>query len=71
MGSQIEAGTYEAPGPGPEEFICYWSRLSGFNYPLTDDIIDSGKPEARTVLEIAPTDLGFWSDNCGVWKKIN
>jgi hypothetical protein len=74
--SPFGPGTYRVPEeitPGtwrsvPVDF-CYWERLSGF--AGFDDIIVNEFTDVVTIAEIAPTDIGFVSeDGCGTWTKI-
>jgi hypothetical protein len=62
---EITPGTWRSV---PVDF-CYWERLSGF--AGFDDIIVNEFTDVVTIAEIAPTDIGFVSeDGCGTWTKI-
>lgn len=65
VGTDIAAGTWQAPGGD----ACYWQRLSSFSGSL-DAIIANDNPSGPVVVTIAPNDLGFSSDGCGVWSPV-
>ena len=64
-GKEVLAGLYSAPG-GDQ---CFWKRLSGFS-GTSDDTIAEGLGEIRPVVEIAATDKGFETKDCGHWTAI-
>ena len=64
VGEEVAAGRYAAPGGDS----CYWERLSGFG---GSNIIDNGFSSIRPVVEIAPTDIGFGTSDCGEWIPID
>jgi hypothetical protein len=64
VGSQIQPGRYSA---APGDF-CYWKRLSAFGGTL-DDII-ANDLAGSTIVQIGPTDAGFFSSRCGTWTRI-
>ncbi len=51
---------------------CYWERLSGFGGTLDDVIANDFTPHAYPlVVEIKPTDAGFYADeDCGIWFLV-
>ena len=50
---------------------CYWERLSGFSGNLSD-IISNDFLDGQSIVEIKPTDAGFYtSSNCGTWQSVN
>jgi uncharacterized protein HemX len=65
VGEEVAPGTYRAPGGGS----CYWERLAGFSGDL-DDIIANGVAERNVTVTIAPSDVGFHTNDCGTWTKI-
>lgn len=65
VGEEVAPGTYRAPGGGS----CYWERLSGFSGDL-DDIIANGVAERNVTVTIAPSDVGFHTNDCGTWTQI-
>ncbi len=66
VGEEVSAGTYSATAGD----LCYWERLSGFGNDI-DDIIANDLGSGRQIIEIAPTDVGFHTSDCGEWTKIN
>ena len=64
-GEEVPAGMYSAPG-GDQ---CSWKRLSGFS-GTSDDIIAEGFGEIRPIVEIAETDKGFATMDCGNWTVM-
>jgi hypothetical protein len=65
VGEEVVPGTYRAPGGGN----CYWERLSNFSGDL-GGIIANGFADRNPTVTIAPSDVGFHSNNCGTWTKI-
>ena len=63
---EVTAGTYSAPGGES----CYWERLSGFSGDF-DDTIANDLGGGRAIVEIAPTDAGFHTSDCGEWERVN
>lgn len=70
VGEDIEPGTYRSDVPDGE--LCYWERLSGFGGDILEDVITNDLIEGpqQVLVEIAATDAGFSSDDCGTWTKI-
>ena len=66
VGLEVSAGIYTAPG-GER---CYWKRLSGFG-GTSDEVIASASGAVRPIVEIAPTDKGFETSNCGQWTPVS
>ena len=64
-GEEVLAGIYSAPG-GDQ---CSWKRLSGFS-GTSDDTIAEGLGVVRPVVEIASSDIGFATINCGHWTAV-
>jgi len=62
VGSDVEPGTYRAPGGDG----CYWARVSGFD-GTPNEVIASGNPTSQAVVNIRPTDTGFETSGCGTW----
>ena len=48
---------------------CYWERLKGFSGSL-DDIIANENASGRSIVDIAPSDVGFSSSRCGTWSPF-
>ena len=70
VGTDIEPGTYRSDVPAGE--LCYWERLSGFGGDITVDVITNdlvGGPQ-QVLVEIAPSEAGFTSEDCGTWTKV-
>ena len=68
VGSDIQPGTYEAPG-GPN---CGWFRVSGFGGTAADIIealylLEDPDPVGAVTVTIEPTDIGFTTGDCGTW----
>jgi hypothetical protein len=66
VGSDIVAGTYEAPG-GPD---CYWRRLGGFSADFDELLAIENMTTAGQVV-IEETDVGFDSVDCGTWTLVS
>jgi hypothetical protein len=66
VGTDLEPGTYKSSGSRG----CYYARLSGFHHTF-DELIANEVTDAPAVVEIAPTDAGFQTKNCGTWSKIS
>jgi len=67
VGVEVPAGRYTATSPA----TCTWQRVSSFGHRIPDDttmfgsnIIASG---TGGTVDIAPTDVGFVTSNCGAW----
>ena len=60
VGQQISPGRYQAPGGTG----CYWERLRGFGGTLAE-IIANDFGTSHVIVDIAPTDAGFHTDDCG------
>ena len=65
VGTDIEPGTYRNSGSSG----CYYARLGGFSGDL-ENIIANGNADASTVVTIEPTDVGFESNGCGTWTRL-
>ena len=68
VGSEIEPGRYQAS----ETAGCTWRRLGGFD-GSDHDLIEFGRIGTRNdtaIVEIAPSDVGFFSFGCGGWSSV-
>lgn len=65
VGAEVSPGLYAAPGGAQ----CSWKRLSGFGGTPEETIAAGGRE--RPIVEIAPTDRGFATYNCGEWTPLN
>lgn len=63
VGMVVQPGTYRAVPSS----ICYWERLSGFGGTF-DEIIANDYGGGPRIVTIVPTDAGFKSSGCGIWK---
>jgi hypothetical protein len=68
VGTDIAPGRYTADeGTG-----CEWARLRGFGgtrrQVIDRAIVDDGEPP---VIKIKPTDVGFTSSGCGMWRALD
>ena len=66
VGLEVSAGIYAAPGGAQ----CSWKRLSGFG-GTSDEVIAGASRAVRPIVEIAPTDKGFETSNCGQWTPVS
>jgi hypothetical protein len=66
VNKDIAPGTYRAPGTEG----CYFERLKGFGGNLDDVISNGNSDSSQVVVTIQPTDMGFKSENCGIWTRI-
>ena len=76
VGSEVLPGRYRAVSPEQ----CRWERLRGFGGLANDQLAMggggewddgySGAPETAplTIVDIAPSDMGFSSEGCGTWS---
>ena len=66
VGVEVEPGTYRGSGTGR----CQWERLSGFGGTDGETIGCGGRGDSSHIVEIAPTDAGFWArKGCGRWVR--
>lgn len=65
VNTDIEPGTYKSSG----QTSCYYSRLSGFTGSL-NDIISNENTDSVAIVTIGTTDIGFKSNRCGTWNKV-
>ena len=70
VGPEIAPGRYRTSSPG---WGCSWYRLSGFGgfyWDHSADIIGfgSGSQFPLTIVDIEPSDAGFYSRGCGAWS---
>ena len=65
VGSDVAPGTYRAANTSAG---CYWERLSGFGGTM-DEVIANNFTSDPDVVTIAPTDVGFSSEGCGIWTE--
>ena len=66
VGQEVTPGIYAAPG-GEQ---CSWQRLSGFG-GTADEVVASASGAVRPIVEIAATDRGFSTSNCGDWTTVS
>ena len=66
VGSDIQAGTYRAPGGE----YCMWERLSGLSGSMSD-YLAGDVPTGRAVVEIKSTDKAFKVEGCGRWALVD
>lgn len=62
VGEDIQPGRYMSATT-----VCYWERRSGVD-PGLDDVIVNGGTSFHTVVDIAPSDVAFFSDYSCIWK---
>ena len=65
VGEEIAPGTYSTPGVD----FCSWKRLRGFSGAF-EDIIAFDFADARQIVTIQSTDVGFTSSGCGAWTEV-
>ena len=65
VGTDVKAGTYRIRVPASG---CYWERVSGLGGTF-DELIAVGYVAGYAVVTIAPTDVAFKSDGCGIWSS--
>ena len=68
VGSDVAPGRYRARPTGD---LCSWTRLSKFGGLYGNDTGVVGRWWVRgqsAVVDIAPTDIGFFSEGCGEWS---
>lgn len=70
VNQQIVPGRYRSTGPGPDDFGCYWERLSGVTGDFAT-IIANANTEGPTIVDIAPSDFAFSSSRCGDWSLVD
>ncbi len=63
--ADVAPGTYRN---SDSSSFCKWARLSGFGGTDADEIEDGITGEIE-IVTIAPTDAGFWSEDCGTWSS--
>jgi hypothetical protein len=61
VGKDIQPGRYSSAGPIGDG-ACYWKRVNG------TDIIDNALSKKAQVVEIAPTDTTFTTNECQPWQ---
>lgn len=66
VGSDIEPGTYRAPGT---EQSCYWARLKDLSGTL-DAIVASDLAQGPATVSISTSDVAFKTARCGTWTKV-
>ena len=64
VGVDIAPGTWRNDGSSG----CYWARLSGFSHEFAD-IIANEYSDDQQMVTISSGDVGFESDDCGMWSK--
>ena len=65
VGLDMEPGRYQSNGSGS----CYWARLSGFSGEF-HHLAANNNTDGPTIVDIAPSDVGFTSTRCGDWTQI-
>lgn len=67
VGPEIAPGRYRASSPE----ACFWWRLGGFTGSVDlsrPDVVGFGHGgHPVTIVDIKPSDAGFWSRDCGTW----
>jgi hypothetical protein len=61
VGQDIQPGTYSSAGPVGSG-ACYWKRVSG------SSIVDNALTKKAAVVQIAPTDTAFTTNECQSWQ---
>jgi hypothetical protein len=67
VGHDIQAGTYQSPGPATPGGDCYYSRLSSTN---TADIIANNGTSGPNIVTVSPGDVALSVSGCQDFKKI-
>ncbi len=65
VGSEVAAGRWRNSSSATG---CYWERLSGFSGGF-DQIITNMFTTEIDIVDIAGTDIGFFSEDCGTWSR--
>jgi hypothetical protein len=65
VGTDISPGTFRVTANNG----CYWERLRNFTGEFKS-IIANDNAKGSTIVEIASSDAGFSSENCGEWQKV-
>ena len=69
VGSEVAPGRYQASDPAS----CHWIRLTafgGFSRSGGALQVRYGPGGGPGIADIAATDAGFYSRNCGTWTRI-
>ena len=66
VGSEIAPGLWRNSDSSQ---LCYWERLSSFDWTL-GSIVANGLSESIQTVQIATTDIGFRSWDCGTWTYL-
>jgi hypothetical protein len=61
VGKDIQPGNYSSAGPVGDG-ACYWKRVSG------SDIVDNALSKKAQIVQIAPTDTAFTTNECQSWQ---
>jgi hypothetical protein len=61
VGKDIQPGNYSSAGPVGDG-ACYWKRVSG------SDIVDNALTKKAQIVQIAPTDTAFTTNECQSWQ---
>ena len=67
VGLEIDPGTYRSLGT--DQGGCYWERLNDFTGEFSS-IIANGFSDNRVIVTLKNTDVGFRSNDCGGWERI-
>ena len=65
IGIDVQPGTYFSEASDD----CYWQRLAGLS-GSSSEILANDNTDARAVVEILPSDVGFDSSRCGEWIAL-
>lgn len=67
VGLEVPPGTYRATSP----MTCSWQRVSSFGFRVPQDAVVGGHNVIASgqsgMVDIAATDYGFVTSNCGAW----
>lgn len=67
VGTDIAPGTWRNDDSSAG---CYWERLSGFSREI-DDIIANEYTQDSQIVQIAGSDVGFYTSDCGSWSRVS
>ena len=68
VGREVQPGRYQASTSGE----CTWRRLAGFGGTDHDlvEFVHVGKHAGPAIVDIAPSDVGFFSYGCDSWSPV-
>ena len=64
VGLDIAPGRWRASDTGRN---CIWARLAGFTHEVSEFLM-WGFGE---IADIAASDVGFWTEGCGTWERVD